>query len=85
MKIIRGIQNIKESITYPVLTIGNFDGVHLGHQAIFKKVVDRVKEVEGTGIVFTFEPHPKKINAAVSKMSNGEKYVCIGGQRNWFT
>lgn len=61
MKIIRGIQNIKESITYPVLTIGNFDGVHLGHQAIFKKVVDRVKEVEGTGIVFTFEPHPKKI------------------------
>ncbi len=61
MKIIQGIQNIKESITYPVLTIGNFDGVHLGHQAIFKKVVDRVKEVEGTGIVFTFEPHPKKI------------------------
>ncbi|HJP19675.1 MAG TPA: bifunctional riboflavin kinase/FAD synthetase [Nitrospinota bacterium] len=61
MKIIQGIQNIKESITYPVLTIGNFDGVHLGHQTIFKKVVDRVKEVEGTGIVFTFEPHPKKI------------------------
>ncbi len=61
MKIIQGIQNIKESITYPVLAIGNFDGVHLGHQAIFKKVVDRGKEVEGTGIVFTFEPHPRKI------------------------
>lgn len=61
MKIIRDIQNINKSITYPVLTIGNFDGVHLGHQAIFKKVVDRVKEVDGTGIVFTFEPHPKKI------------------------
>lgn len=61
MKIIRGIQNIKESITYPVLAIGNFDGVHLGHQAIFKKVVNRAKEVAGTGIVFTFEPHPRKI------------------------
>lgn len=61
MKIIQGIQNIQESITYPVLAIGNFDGVHLGHQAIFKKVVDRAEEVEGTGIVFTFDPHPRKI------------------------
>ena len=61
MKIIRGIQNIRESIPYPVLTIGNFDGVHLGHQTIFKKVDNRSKKVDGTGIVFTFEPHPRKI------------------------
>lgn len=61
MKIIRGIHNIKETMTYPVVTIGNFDGVHLGHQAIFEKVSERAKEVGGTGIVFTFEPHPREI------------------------
>jgi len=40
MKIIDGIENIKEKFPYPVLTIGNFDGVHLGHQAIFNMLAD---------------------------------------------
>ncbi len=63
MKIIRGINNINKPLAHPILTIGNFDGVHLGHQRILKKVADRAKEVKGTGIVFTFEPHPRKIVA----------------------
>jgi riboflavin kinase/FMN adenylyltransferase len=46
-----------------VLTLGNFDGVHLGHQAIFKKVVERARELGGTSIAFTFEPHPLKVLA----------------------
>jgi len=44
-----------------VLTLGNFDGVHLGHQAIFKKVVERAREISGTSVAFTFEPHPLKV------------------------
>jgi riboflavin kinase/FMN adenylyltransferase len=63
MKIIRGITNCYEKLPNPVLTLGNFDGVHLGHQAIFKKVVDRAREIHGTSIAFTFEPHPLKVLA----------------------
>ena len=46
-----------------MLTLGNFDGVHLGHQAIFAKVVERAGEINGTSIAFTFEPHPLKVLA----------------------
>jgi riboflavin kinase/FMN adenylyltransferase len=63
MKIIRGITTCCEKLPNPVLTLGNFDGVHLGHQAIFKKVVERAQEVHGTSVAFTFEPHPLKVLA----------------------
>jgi riboflavin kinase/FMN adenylyltransferase len=45
----------------PVLTIGSFDGVHAGHKAILKNVVEAAKAAEGESIVITFEPHPRKI------------------------
>ncbi len=63
MRIIRGLKAYTERFPNPVLTLGNFDGVHLGHQAIFKKVVTRAREIEGTSIAFTFEPHPLKVIA----------------------
>ncbi len=63
MRIVRGIKNFTERLPKPVLTLGNFDGVHLGHQAIFKKVVERAKEIGGTSVAFTFEPHPLKVLA----------------------
>lgn len=63
MRIIRGIKNCCEKFPHPVLTLGNFDGVHLGHQAIFRQVVARAKETKGTAIAFTFEPHPLKVLA----------------------
>jgi len=63
MRIIRGIKNTTEKFPNPVLTLGNFDGVHLGHQAIFKQVVDRAKQIHGTAMAFTFEPHPLKVLA----------------------
>lgn len=62
-KLIDGIENITEKFPYPVLAIGNFDGVHLGHQAIFRMLVDRAKKKNGTSMVFTFEPHPLRIIA----------------------
>ncbi len=61
MKLIDGIENIKESFFYPFLTIGNFDGVHLGHQAIFKMLVEKARKKKGTSIVFTFQPHPMRV------------------------
>jgi len=39
MRIIKDLESIKERYKYPILTIGNFDGFHLGHQAIFKEMV----------------------------------------------
>ncbi|MBI5198750.1 MAG: bifunctional riboflavin kinase/FAD synthetase [Nitrospirae bacterium] len=63
MRIIKDIEDIKEIFQYPILTIGNFDGFHLGHQAIFKEMVNHAKEIGGTTIAFTFEPHPLKVIA----------------------
>jgi riboflavin kinase/FMN adenylyltransferase len=61
MKVIHGIEDIKKGLAYPLLTIGNFDGVHLGHQKIFRLLVDRSRITNGTSIVLTFQPHPLKV------------------------
>ncbi len=61
MEVINGLENIKKPFKNPVLTIGNFDGVHLGHQQLFKHVLKRAKEIDGEAIVMTFYPHPLKV------------------------
>jgi len=53
----------KQAYPKPVLALGNFDGVHLGHQAIFHYVVNRARALHGTSMVFTFEPHPLEVLA----------------------
>ena len=63
MKIVRGTKNISGPFTYPVVTLGNFDGVHVGHQILFKKAAEIASEKKGTAIAFTFEPHPLKVIA----------------------
>ena len=62
MQIIRELQNVSR-YPNPVVTIGNFDGVHLGHQKIFKKVAEKAKEINGTPIAITFDPHPVRVLA----------------------
>jgi riboflavin kinase/FMN adenylyltransferase len=44
-----------------VLTIGNFDGVHLGHRAILSRVLHRARELKAQAVAITFEPHPMKV------------------------
>ena len=61
MKIFEGASQIKESLKNPVVTIGNFDGVHVGHQALFKKVIERAHALGGVSVVYTFDPHPLKV------------------------
>jgi riboflavin kinase/FMN adenylyltransferase len=58
MEIIVGIDNIQRSLKNPVLTIGNFDGVHRGHQALFRKVTEWARKLDGESAVMTFHPHP---------------------------
>lgn len=61
MKIFSNIYEITESFPAPILTMGNFDGVHFGHQSIFRFVRERAQQVGGTSMVLTFDPHPQKI------------------------
>jgi riboflavin kinase/FMN adenylyltransferase len=63
MEIIKGIGNLKRLFRNPVVTLGNFDGVHLGHQKIFKRVMEEASKIHGEGVVITFEPHPLKVLA----------------------
>jgi riboflavin kinase / FMN adenylyltransferase len=44
-----------------VVTIGTFDGVHLGHQQIIKALLTEVQKVKGESVIITFHPHPRKI------------------------
>jgi len=60
MKIFHGIENA--NILKPtVLTLGVFDGLHLGHQRIMQTVVDRAKVVEAHATAITFDPHPRAV------------------------
>ena len=44
-----------------VITIGNFDGYHLGHQALVKQVLSDASKMNTKGGILTFDPHPKKV------------------------
>ena len=48
---------------YPVATVGNFDGHHLGHRSLLRTVVETARRMEGTALALTFDPHPVRILA----------------------
>lgn len=50
----------------PVVSLGTFDGVHLGHQVIIKRLLERSKEKNKIGLVVTYEPHPQSVVAPQS-------------------
>lgn len=58
MQVFRGI--LRRSLEASVLTIGNFDGVHLGHQALLRMLVTRARSLRLPAAVLTFEPHPRE-------------------------
>ena len=61
MKIINHLEKITQPFKAAVITIGNFDGVHIGHQALFHEVIERADAIDGTSIAMTFEPHPIRV------------------------
>jgi len=60
MQLIRGIHNIQSEHHGCVLTIGNFDGVHLGHKEVIKALVKQAKELNSIAAVMVFEPQPRE-------------------------
>lgn len=61
MKIFRKVEDIQEPFPEACVTIGNFDGVHLGHQLLFAEVARRASRRNGMSLAVTFEPHPLRI------------------------
>jgi riboflavin kinase/FMN adenylyltransferase len=61
MQHIQGLNDISRPFERAVVTIGNFDGVHIGHQALFYEVIERAHAINGTSIAITFEPHPLRV------------------------
>lgn len=60
MELIRGLHNLRERHRGCVATIGNFDGVHLGHQAVLEQVRTRANELGLPAVVISFEPQPRE-------------------------
>jgi riboflavin kinase / FMN adenylyltransferase len=61
MELIEKLENIGTPYRNAVVTIGNFDGMHIGHQALFNEVIQKAKEIDGTSIAMTFDPHPLRV------------------------
>lgn len=61
MKLIEKLDDIDAPFKNAVITIGNFDGVHIGHQSLLHEVVQKAGEIDGTAIAITFEPHPIRV------------------------
>lgn len=81
MKLVRGIYNIKKEHQGCVLTIGNFDSVHIGHQKLLKCLKNRSKKYKSKNMVMIFEPHPLefflnfKAPARLSRLRDKIKYI----------
>ena len=52
------LSEIQRPFKKAVITIGNFDGVHVGHKALFDRIKQLAKEMDGESVVVTFDPHP---------------------------
>lgn len=61
MHIIRSLEAFPTAARGGAVSIGNFDGVHHGHVAIVRRLLERADAVDGPAIVFTFDPHPVRL------------------------
>jgi riboflavin kinase/FMN adenylyltransferase len=77
MAVISDLKNLRHPLRNPVLTIGNFDGVHQGHLALFGMVKERARLIDGQSALITFDPHPIK----VIKPGNGPRLITLTEQK----
>jgi len=72
MEILRGPAGLAPVTGASVVAIGNFDGVHLGHQALVAAVLEATALRGGTATVLTFEPHPREVLARAAHRARAE-------------
>jgi riboflavin kinase/FMN adenylyltransferase len=77
MKVYRNIIEAR-NIPNAVVTIGTFDGVHLGHQAIFNKMKSLAQKVGGETVVVTFSPHPRQV---LNIDSSNLRFLCTSEEK----
>ncbi len=63
MKAVYSLEALPHGCPRPVATIGNFDGMHLGHRQLIRDLVRRAEQIGGTSTVVTFHPHPLQVLA----------------------
>ena len=61
MRLIRQLEDLPDELRRGAVSIGNFDGVHLGHAHLVARLVARAHEHGGPALVFTFDPHPASV------------------------
>src|SRR5581483_2170771 len=61
MEVFRHLEELPADYGPTVVSVGNFDGVHRGHQAVLGSVVRSARELRARSLVTTFEPHPMRI------------------------
>ncbi len=77
MQIYKRIEDISSSFKNACVTIGNFDGVHLGHQQLFAEVAHRAYKNDGVSVAMTFNPHPLQVlrPGGIKLISNCEQKI----------
>ena len=61
MEYIAGSGSLDRPLQKPIVTVGNFDGLHVGHRAITDTIVARARACGGTAVLYTFKPHPIRV------------------------
>lgn len=69
MQVIQGSAAFPTAMQGGVVTLGNFDGVHIGHQTICRQVVARARALSGPSVAYTFEPHPLRVVAPALQLN----------------
>ncbi len=81
MQVFHGLGEIAKTISSSSVAIGNFDGVHLGHQRLLNKMLEESKRLGIPGVVLTFYPHPVELLRPEKKLerlfTTAEKLTCL--------
>src|SRR5271155_1709777 len=84
MELVRGLHNLAKAARGCVLTVGNFDGVHLGHQQMIRAVKERAAELKLPATVLVFEPSSKEFidpDGAPARLTRWrEKFLALAAQ-----
>ncbi len=82
MKVVYSLEDLAPEYPDPIATIGNFDGVHLGHQSLIRDLAARAAKFRGTPVVLTFHPHPLQVlapnNAPLQIQTLDQRIAAIG-------
>jgi len=63
MRVVHDLSELQEPLNKSAVTIGNFDGIHLAHRELLRRVVRSAHDVGGKSVVITFDPHPAQVLA----------------------